>query len=344
MLLFTFTLHAKVMPSFCLLQMFFYANKAVTVHEAEFWEKSYLLRSKNFEMFDVLCDSLPSTRERKDISLRESVSLSGLGKGKETRGTDCLACPLFIKDISRTIVSAGKSLQLIRHSPLSSLSVSGQGSGQCTTGLTLSEIFCVSLAALIGHGDHISEYFKQENQIRPSFESFIQEIEKNKSLEVEICFNKEWYKLLHHTIAQNKKVDLQSTSNYNPDSLDLKGEKVTLLGIDGLQRTFVPGNPAMTVSQKFLLGNRDYWDTLNLSKSFFLPPLNDEGLRTAIFSGSVKLWPTPKNTNYAFGSQFGESERIRLEEDAKFLEELFPFPTLLPPFQVLSVILRTYQC
>nr|GMD94539.1 gamma-tubulin complex component 5-like isoform X1 [Ipomoea batatas] len=315
-------------------EMFFYANKAVTVHEAEFWEKSYLLRSKNFEKFDVLCDSLISTRERKDISLRESVSLSGLAKGKETRGTDCLACPLFMKGISRTIVSAGKSLQLIRHAPLSSLvSVSGQGSGQCTTGLTLSEIFCVSLAALIGQGDHISEYFKQENQIRPSFESFNQEIEKNKALDVEMCFNKEWYKLLSHTIAQNRKADSQSAGNYNADSLDLKEDKVTLLGIDGLQRTFVPGNPAMTVSQSCLLGNRDYWDTLNLSKSFFLPPLNDEGLRTAMFSGNAKLWLTPKNTNYAFGSQFGESECIRLEEDAKFLEELFPFPTLLPPFQ-----------
>ncbi|CAH9091467.1 unnamed protein product [Cuscuta europaea] len=310
-------------------EMFFYANEEVTVNEAEFWEKSYLPRLKNSEKLDVFCDSIPLTRERKDMSIRESVSLVN---GKEIQGTDCSACPLFMKGISRTIVSAGKSLQLIRCTPSMSLSrpIRGQGSSQRTTGLTLSEIFCISLAALIGYGDHISEYFKLESEVRPSFESFNQEMEKNMSLNIPMCSNKEWYKLLRYTSCQNKK---EFNSNDNADGIDLKWEKITLLGIDELQTTFIPGNPAMTVSRNFLLENRDYWDALNLSKSYFLPPLDDEELRTAIFSESVDASLTPKNTNYVFGSQFGESERIRMEEDSKFLQELFPFPTLLPPFQ-----------
>ncbi|VFQ76629.1 unnamed protein product [Cuscuta campestris] len=312
-------------------EMFFYANKAVTVNEAEFWEKSYLLRSKNSEKFDVLCDSLSLTRARKDMSIRTPAS-SVQVKGKETGGSG-YACPLFMKGISRTILSAGKSLQLIRYAPCMSLikPVSGAGSTQCASmGLTLSEIFCISLSALIGYGDHISEYFKLESKIRPSFESFNQEIEKNKSLDMPMTSNKEWYKLLRHSISHKRK---ESNNNDNADSIDLKGEKVMLKRVDELQRTFLPENPAMTVSQDFLLRKQDYWDALNLSKNFFLPSLNDDGLRTAVFSENVESSLISKHTNCIYGSQFGESERIRLEEDSKFLEEVFPFPTLLPPFQ-----------
>lgn len=38
-------------------------------------------------------------------------------KGKELNIKELLACPLFIKEISESIVSAGKSWQLVRHVP-----------------------------------------------------------------------------------------------------------------------------------------------------------------------------------------------------------------------------------
>ncbi|KAJ6926151.1 hypothetical protein NC651_010560 [Populus alba x Populus x berolinensis] len=51
------------------------------------------------------------------------------------------------------------------------------------------------------------------------------------------------------------------------------------------QGTFCPENPAITVCQSSRDKKRDSWKTLSLSRHFYLPPLNDEVLRQAIFAG-----------------------------------------------------------
>ncbi|KAF2300532.1 hypothetical protein GH714_013962 [Hevea brasiliensis] len=89
---------------------------------------------------------------------------------KEQNKKELQLCPLFIKNLAKSIVSAGKSLQLIRHVPmfysvLSGKSVDNEIDGfggseddkdinsqqQSIAGLALPEIFSISVAGLIGH-------------------------------------------------------------------------------------------------------------------------------------------------------------------------------------------------
>lgn len=310
-------------------EMFFRANKQIAVEESEFWEKSYLLRSAKLDTRCVT-DSLLSIKRTDDVSRKEPNDASGLAKEKEAKERDLDVCPLFIKEIARDIVSAGKSLQLVQHT--SSVSASGR-----IAGLSMSEIFCVTLTALIGYGDHISEYFFQEKKIVPLVKSFIgrQKVERsNESFQEMTCSDKEWCKFLVETMVQKGNADILSCHALGEevDSFVVKGDKLALDGNSIPSLGFRPENPAITTSQNFLHANTDAWGALNLSREFYLPPLNDEGLRQAIFDGSAGSFVATKNTNYTFGFQFGESERDRLKEDVNFLEELFPFPTLLPPF------------
>ncbi|XP_048428633.1 spindle pole body component 97-like, partial [Pyrus x bretschneideri] len=85
-------------------EMFLYVNKAISADETDFWEKSYLLRQVQYQMLDVAT----------------SASVTSFMKGKECGNKDLQSCPLFIKDIAKSIVSAGKLLQLIRHIPMTS--------------------------------------------------------------------------------------------------------------------------------------------------------------------------------------------------------------------------------
>ncbi|XP_016481512.1 uncharacterized protein LOC107802509 isoform X1 [Nicotiana tabacum] len=319
-------------------EMFFCANKGIAVDESEFWEKSYLLRSAKLDT-GCQADSLLSIKRTNDMGRREPNDVPGLANEKEAKERGLDVCPLFIKEIARDIISAGKSLQLVQHTTMrSSVSASSIQTGGRIAGLSLSEIFCVTLSALIGYGDHISDYFFQEKKIVSLVKSIIgrQKVERsNESFQEMACSDKEWCKFLVDTVAQKGRADLDSCHALGEevDSFVVKGDKLPLDGNDILSLGFRPENPAITTSQNFLHANRDAWGALNLSREFYLPPLNDEGLREAIFIGSGGSCVATKNTNYTFGFQFGESVRDRLEEDVNFLEELFPFPTLLPPFQ-----------
>lgn len=295
--------------------MFFYANKAISVDEADFWEKSYLLRQVQYQMLDV----------------GTSASMTSFMKGKECGNKDLQSCPLFIKDIAKSIVSAGKSLQLIRHIPMTSSVVYRNGNdsevdgfgrfnkgvyhGQSIAGLTLSEVFCVSLAGLIGHGDHIFQHISTK-----------QKVESEDSVIVPVkCSEKIWCKFLVDTLAEKRVTEP-----------DVNEEKKFAGVVNGFphSRSFCQENPVLTVCQKILSKNGDAWKSLNLSRNLCLPPLNDEALRKAIFgveSGSTSL---AEGTNYTFGFRFGESEYLRSQDDSHMLQTLFPFPTLLPSVQV----------
>lgn len=341
------------------MQLFFYANSKNSVDEDDFWEKSYLLRQTHQKLEGEL--SGPSfaknpgigMNEKREVGQRESILMSSSLRGKEQSIRDLQACPLFIKDIAKSILSAGKSLQLIRHIPLTSSALSGKGSdsdindglgsshsayhGQSIAGLTLSEILCVSLAGLIGHGDYVSRYLCQEDwykqTIVPSFEYFMnkQKVENrdNGSFPT-TCSEKIWYKLLVDTLEEKRLLNGNQYANK-------KEEKMAAEVVNRFShlRPFCPENPVITVCQMILPKNRDTLKTLNLSRNLYLPSLNDEVLRKAIFGKESGPPCTVEGTDYTFGFQFGESEYIRSKDDSKMLEVLFPFPTLLPSFQVL---------
>ncbi|GFY96777.1 Spc97 / Spc98 family of spindle pole body (SBP) component [Actinidia rufa] len=233
------------------------------------------------------------------------------------------------------IVSSGKSLQLIQHAPMMFSPSSGRGDnheigdcgnlnnnnpskicdGQSLSGLTLSEVFCLSLAGLIGHGDHLSKYIWQKepsnSKMAPLFQSFV---DKKRNL---------------------KEISPESACKVAANFLDMKEKHIDLdAGNDAhLLKSFCPENPVITVCQSYLHENKDAWKALNVSKNFCLPPLNDEGLRNAIFGGKGEALLAAKGTNYTSGFIFGESQHLCSQDDTKMLEELFPFPTLLPSFQ-----------
>lgn len=340
-------------------EMFFYANRAISVDKIEFWEKSYVLRQLQCWKLDTESSSLTpessrvrETNEKRQNGLRESISLSSSVKGLQ-------ACPLFIKDIAKSIISAGKSLQLIRHvssksndNGIECLGNFNYGSdwstvhrGQSIAGLTLSEIFCISLAGLIGHGDHIFRYFWQddscESEFIPSLPSYMNDqMTRNgntETLAVLIHSEKTWFKFLLDTLLQKGVIDQKSANKVASDVPNMKEEH---MGKDiennlSSQKTFCPENPVISVCDVSLNNNKssNIWNTLNLSRNYYLPPLNDELLRKAVLGAESGNISEVKGTNYAFGFQFGESEHLRSQCDTKLLEVLFPFPTILPSFR-----------
>lgn len=319
--------------------MFFVANKKIAIEEAEFWEKSYQPRSTTPEKLvvaDFASDFPPSAKEKKDITGRASISLSSLTVGKEETTKDFQLCPFFIKDTAKAIISAGKSLQLIRHAPMTSLlaaSADDVENGYNIAGFTLSEIFCVSLTALIGHGDHVAEYLSQDDKNFLGSTKDSQEVcEIDRSLVANAESKKFWQKLLDDTLAHKRNLGLVSTSREGAiDHHNLKGMNTQSGEIDILPQTYCPENPSISVCHGILEENRDAWSSLNISQAFNLPPLNDEWLRQAIFSDNCGHGLT---MDYTSAFQFGELECSKFMEDAKVLEAVLPFPTLLPSFKV----------
>lgn len=326
----------------CFLQMFFVANKTIAIEEAEFWEKSYLPVSGKSKFADLAPDFPPLSKLKEDMTGRASVSLSSVTAGKEDNNNDFQACPLFLKDISKAIISAGKSLQLIRHAPKTSLSaVSGDDlkSVYSIAGLTLSEVFCLSLIALVGHGDHIAKHLWQDDKHLVRSVGNSEEPDKIDRISEAKTQPKEfWQKLLDDTLAQKRNVCLGSSSrtgaiNYhNLNALEGLSNKA-----DIVSQLYCSQNPAITVCLEILHENKDAWGSLNVSQAFHLPLLNDESLRQAVFSNNSEGALTFKNMDSTF--QFGELQDTRFLEDAKLLEVLLPFPTLLPFFQVLYLVL-----
>ncbi|XP_075479256.1 uncharacterized protein LOC142520142 isoform X1 [Primulina tabacum] len=318
-------------------EMFFVSNKEITIDEAEFWEKSYQPRpamSKRLHPEDFAYDFLPSAEDNKDKNVRKSVPLSSVPMGKEANNKQFQVCPFFIMGMAKAIISAGKSLQLIRHAPMQSpfaISADYVEKGNNIAGLTLSEVFCASLTALIGHGDHVAEYFWQDDK---HLCGETEEIEENYgSFQLNTHSKNVWQKLVADIL--NQKRDTSSTPakkgaiNYNMT----KGRTAVPDEIDNLPRRYCPENPAITVCSDIIYENRDAWSSLNISQAFCLPALNDDVLRQAIFGDNCGCGLTIKNTDYTSGLHFGELDHHRFLDDTKMLEVLLPFPTLLPSFQ-----------
>lgn len=302
-----------------------------------------MLRSRTFKKLELDSPAhvLLSMKEKKDMTGSEAISACST-KEKEGKERDSDICPTFIKDMAKAIVSAGKSLQLIRHSPVTSFSAvssENQNVGPDAAGLTLSEGFCVSLAALIGSGDHISEHVWQDNLIISSFEFSAGKHKEEPNGEIlrDISHpDKVWCKFLADTLDQKREIGVESLHR-NATVLDQGQKKLESDRLDDFPQlgAFCPQNPAITVCQKYLHKNSDAWSKLSLSRGLQLPPLNDQELRKAIFDENAESCFVSKTTHFSFGFQFGESEIHRREEDRKMLELLFPFPTLLPTFEVL---------
>ncbi|KAG2324556.1 hypothetical protein Bca52824_007284 [Brassica carinata] len=335
-------------------ELFFTANQSVSVKDAEFWEKRYMLMRVPSPR-----SSVTSLNDKKGLSGTDSSSNSDREKEQKNR----VLCPLFIKDMCKSIVSAGKSLQLMQHIPFTSSETSGKiqyhgrngcGNSRCgilvakknnalrsTADLSLSEIFCLTLAGLIGHGDHVSRYLwkdeADECEISPALSSYISgELENgmvNKDLPVLTCSERIWYKVLVGAAKERRAVEAKSEHESACYVTGVKDEEDGLIVKKALQGLFCHENPVVSVSKMDLERNTNACDVLNLSHNYCLPSLNDESLLSAVFEGSGVADDGLIGTNYKFGFQFGRSEYLSSQDDTEILETLFPFPTLLPSFQ-----------
>ncbi|KAL2897001.1 Gamma-tubulin complex component 5 [Bienertia sinuspersici] len=307
-------------------ELFFYENKTVSINDTEFWEKSYLWRSL--------------TRQKVD------AELSGLAPKHQ-------ACPLFLKDISKEIISAGKSLQLIRHVPMTSNATSPSGEryndlgglaqfsgvndlselhrGCSTAGLTLVEVFFVSVAGFIGHGDHVYNYFMKDDF--PSMIPFLLQCKverqnlrgRDSESSAMTSPRKNWVGFLD-TILQEREASTFLSHGKGDEDTSQANELQ-------LVKSLSSKNPVITVCQKLLYNNRDALRTLSLSKDANLPPLNDEDLREAVYNIGSGGASSTKQTCFTFGFQFTESQYLRSLEETKLLETIFPFPTVLPSYE-----------
>ncbi|XP_019091648.1 PREDICTED: gamma-tubulin complex component 5-like isoform X1 [Camelina sativa] len=334
-------------------ELFFTANQSVSVDDAEFWEKSYLLTRVPGPKLNVT-----KLNQKKGVNVNDSSSVSDKEKDQNNR----VLCPLFIKDICKSIVSAGKSLQLIQHIPSTSSEISGKiqyrgrygfgnldtaiplaekNSFRSTADLSLSEIFCLSLAGLIGHGDHVSRYLWKDEvdewEISPTLASYISGELVNgmgdKDLPVVTYSDRMWYKLLVGAVQEKRSREAKLEHQSACYDTCVRNEKTGLAAEKALQGSFCHENVVVSVSKIDLQRNKTAWNALNLSQNYCLPSLNDESLLSAVFEGTGLADAGLSGTNYKFGFQFGLSEFLSSQDDTKILETLFPFPTLLPSFQ-----------
>ncbi|CAN1235024.1 Gamma-tubulin complex component 5 (Fragment) [Linum perenne] len=295
-------------------EMFFYANGVISIDDSGFWEKSYQLRQEQYQKLDVdnstLSSSVLTMKGKKELGNKDSSSVKGKEDTKRLH-----VCPLFISDMAKAIVSAGKSLQLIRHVPASvsysSISTKSNRSEidglisceayhnltrqqKSIAGLTLSEIFCVSVTGLVGHGDHVYKYLLDDiSQSSIASTSVVDAINKdihNRSNGIStrsVCSEKVWYKFMLDALQQKKVTDL------NLSDLDVMEKYNTPGNVGGSQlpTSFCPENPVLTVCQGSLENHKEYWNTLNLSRKFCLPPLNDERPSTPSGTSTRKTHP-----------------------------------------------------
>ncbi|CAI0471837.1 unnamed protein product [Linum tenue] len=336
-------------------EMFFCADGVISIEDSGFWEKSYQFRQDH--KLDVQnsghTSAVPPMKGMKEIGNRDSISLPAATK-REGHRKKLHVCPLFISNLAKSIVSAGKSLQLIHHAPTSLSCPSsfaksymsgtdGFGSNNCDhkvtsqqqslAGLTLSEVFCVSIVGLVGHGDHVHKYLlddiSQSSIASTSAADAISKEMRSSNCEnsaVSFCSEKIWYKFMLDAFYQKKTTHLGFSGPAEIEEHTIPGFVVG----SQLHRSFFPENPVITVCQAPLKNHKETWSALNLSRNFSLPPLNDDTLHEAVFGGNND---SVRRTNYALGFQYSESEYARSVNERKLLEQLFPFPTVLPSIQ-----------
>ncbi|WZZ66967.1 hypothetical protein YC2023_078337 [Brassica napus] len=140
----------------------------------------------------------------------------------------------------------------------------------------------------------------------------------DKDLPVLTCSERFWYKLLVSDVHERRAMEAKSEHQSACYVTGAKEEKFGLTIKKALQGLFCHENPVVSVSKMDLERNTDAWNVLNLSHNCCLPSLNDESLLSADFKGSG----------------VARSEYLSSQDDTEVLETLFPFPTLLPSFQL----------
>lgn len=342
-LTFLIILSSSLIYSF--LQLFFYANSNVNIKDADFWDRSYLLKSMKDSGVDAQRSSVTTARDnvasKGDKKETKEGELNVSSKANEWSQNDNLACPLFIKGNAKSIVSAGKSLQLIQHTSPTTSSLPRKSNCKVKDSndtkdvleeLTLAESFCTSLASLIGDSNHLTRYIVES-------ECWKTKVNSSGCYANNVKVKKQQGKGFHgeYYLDNSKEANCSDTEKSGCVRMGQLCNVVSRVS-DSMtfSRFFCPENPVITVCQMELCGIKDACKSVNISENFYLPPLNDEILHKSVFGEEFEKAFRPRGMDFMLGFQFSEHEYCHAMADKTQLEKLFPFPTILPSFQVFS--------
>ncbi|OEL34718.1 hypothetical protein BAE44_0004266 [Dichanthelium oligosanthes] len=176
-------------------EMFFYANSAVTIDQPAFWEMSYMLRVRG-PRADGSTTSIDNESIRKKESSNQELTTAGACLKVNNQGSVDILCPVFLKDIARAIVSAGKSFQLVQH---------------------VQDVHRIQTHK--ENGDHVYEYLRRLHADSvPNDKTFV-ESESNEQETKDICAEnsteKTWVKLLKNATSGRKYDGIKKTMSRN---------------------------------------------------------------------------------------------------------------------------------
>ncbi|KAI4389907.1 hypothetical protein MLD38_002076 [Melastoma candidum] len=323
-------------------ELFFYANSNVSIKDADFWDRSYLLKTMKDARQGAQRSSVGTVRDyvasKGDKRETKEGEFSAYSKANEWSENGNLACPLFIKGNAKSIVSAGKSLQLIQHTSPATSSLSRESFFQekdlndtkdVMEELTLAESFCTSLASIIGDSNHLTRDIVETKSLKMKFAS--RRCDAN-DVKVEKLPGKGFYADSSPDNSQEENCSITEKSE-----CDREGQVLNVVShvSDSMtfSKFFCPENPVITVCQMELCGIRDALKSVNISENFYLPSLNDEILHKLVFGEEFVKAFRPGGMDCMLGFQFSEHEYCLAMADKKEVEKLFPFPTILPSYQ-----------
>ncbi|KAF7013934.1 hypothetical protein CFC21_027980 [Triticum aestivum] len=271
--------------------MFFYANNAVTIDQPAFWEMSYMLRVRGSrsDNSSTLTDS-ESIRTKE--SSKQEPSNAGACLKTSNQGYVDILCPVFLKDISRAIVSAGKSFQLVQHAQSTHHNRTNDG----TNGFDVDQCFNHSSRQNwpgVLSSDIQNVHLRCEDALTKSadIQAFLEYKRDAQGMEeacAENCSEKTWLKLLRDAISGTKYDGMEknlSEDAVTRDPIFVHGY-LQDVSSNAVETPFSPccyENPAITACGDVLRRNPNSWSDLNISTRFALPPLNDDNMRRTIF-------------------------------------------------------------
>lgn len=295
------------------LLLFFHANKSVAIEHAAFWQHGFHLRC--FEPWN-------NSREKQGRKFKGITTLLSSSWGSNTK--DRLVCPNFLQPFAKSIISAGKSLQLLQY-------VRRGAADDCNS----SEPLLTSSSFLpLAAGSRVIPIKQQKAEdIRgPSNDLSVQ------ALKDVHFFDSFWHRWTMPTSKQRGLPQLLGESSL----------------CEAGRSCFTPGQDqgCETSICRFDFGEKTpfFFTTLeklesidktkdlhsNLVGSCILPPLNDGELREAIFkdvktrTSAGKCSGTERGTDYGHGSGCGNLLMRHAEMDFRAMEHLFSCPTNLP--------------
>eukprot|EP00250_Pteridium_aquilinum_P014873 c22252_g1_i2 orf=130-3138(+) len=333
-------------------ELFFYANNSVAIEDAAFWQNGFCFRyfkpQKNDGEIDKLDLQDPEylLTSNPNLQIRDSLNMGFNSLQLQTVKVlyvngyqDKLVCPVFLQHVAKSILSAGKSLQLLQHVHRETAIESGSS----------------DLSA--------SSFLPSMSGVRSSYHSFCKQ-QKELMKQVSIPYHcAEVSNDITFFSSSWRQWSLQ-TSNGGQTSVSLLGDVKSDISCMLVRSTEVcKRNIASSTSRDqfsnsiFPIKNRDPEHGVNsmrLSRFSILPPLNDDDIYKALFahatttSGSSNEFVSPPAvhsvtfdnnlehlkslTGTDYGSGFGCGNLVvhHANMETSTMESLFSSPTALP--------------